>query len=123
VTTGPLRCRHHKESIVVAILPNLFQLKVIPGGLSLSPEAIAGWEIPQVICTDVESDGTLRQPNYSTYEELRAQLPADITLIAAGGISRPEHVSRLKEMGVDGAVVGRALYEGDQEWEKLIHAG
>ncbi len=86
-------------------------------------DRIAGWEIPQVICTDVESDGTLRQPNYSTYEELRALLPADTTLIAAGGISRPEHVSRLQGLGVDGAVVGRALYEGDKEWEKLIHAG
>ncbi len=86
-------------------------------------DRIAGWEIPQVICTDVESDGTLKQPNYATYEELRGQLPGDITLIAAGGISRPEHVSRLKEMGVDGVVVGRALYEGDRVWEKLIHAG
>ncbi len=86
-------------------------------------DRIAGWEIPQVICTDVESDGTLKQPNYSTYEELRAQLPVNTTLIAAGGISRPEHVSRLKEMGVNGAVVGRALYEGDMEWRELIHAG
>ena len=86
-------------------------------------DRISGWEIPQVICTDVESDGTLKQPNYSTYEKLRAQLPGDITLIAAGGISRPEHVSRLKEMGVDGVVVGRALYEGDRVWEKLIDAG
>ena len=86
-------------------------------------DRIAGWEISQVICTDVESDGTLNQPNYSTYEELQAQLPDDTTLIAAGGISRPEHVSRLKEMGVDGAVVGRALYEGNMEWEELIHAG
>jgi phosphoribosylformimino-5-aminoimidazole carboxamide ribonucleotide (ProFAR) isomerase len=50
-------------------------------------------------------------------------LSGDITLIAAGGISRPEHVSRLKEMGVDGVVVGRALYEGDRVWEKLIDAG
>ena len=71
----------------------------------------------------MESDGTLKQPNYSTYEKLRAQLPGDITLIAAGGISLPEHVSRLKEMGVDGVVVGRALYEGDRVWEKLIDAG
>ena len=92
-------------------------------GMAEALDRIAGWEIPQVICTDVESDGTLKQPNYSTFEELRSQLPDDIKLIAAGGISLPEHVSRLKEMGVDGAVVGRALYEGDREWEKLINAG
>ncbi len=86
-------------------------------------DRIAGWEIPQVICTDVESDGTLKQPNYSTYEELQAQLPGDTTLIAAGGVSLPEHVSRLKGMGVDGAVVGRALYEGAMDWKELIDAG
>lgn len=86
-------------------------------------DRIAEWGIGQVICTDVESDGTLRQPNYSTYRELRAQLPADITLFAAGGISRPEHLSRLEELGVDGVVVGRALYEGGMAWKRLIDAG
>jgi phosphoribosylformimino-5-aminoimidazole carboxamide ribotide isomerase len=76
-----------------------------------------------VICTDVESDGTLRHPNYALYRELRAQLPGKVTLFAAGGISRPEHVSKLEEIGVDGVVVGRALYEGGMEWERFIDAG
>ncbi len=86
-------------------------------------DRIAGWEILQVICTDVESDGTLGQPNYALYRELRAQLPGKVTLFAAGGISCPEHVSKLEEIGVDGVVVGRALYEGGMEWERFIDAG
>ncbi|MCH8819950.1 MAG: 1-(5-phosphoribosyl)-5-[(5-phosphoribosylamino)methylideneamino]imidazole-4-carboxamide isomerase [Acidobacteria bacterium] len=86
-------------------------------------ERIVRWGIPQVICTDVESDGTLAHPNYPTYEDLGDRLPSSIQLIAAGGISQPEHIARLKEIGVGGAIVGRALYEGDVAWEELIHAG
>ena len=86
-------------------------------------QRIVRWGIPQVICTDVENDGTLNQPNYPTYEELGGRLPSSIQLIAAGGVSQPEHIARLKEIGVGGAVVGRALYEGDVAWEEFIHAG
>jgi phosphoribosylformimino-5-aminoimidazole carboxamide ribotide isomerase len=84
---------------------------------------ISDWDSDQVICTDVERDGTLEQPNYDTYEKLLAELPGKVKLIAAGGISRPQHLSKLKKMGVRGAVVGRALYEGPITWEKLINAG
>jgi len=98
---------------------------VEPSGVELREalDRIAGWGIVQVICTDVESDGTLRQPNYALYRELRAQLPDEVTLFAAGGISCPEHISKLEEIGVDGVVVGRALYEGGMAWERFIDAG
>jgi phosphoribosylformimino-5-aminoimidazole carboxamide ribotide isomerase len=92
-------------------------------GLGEVCERIVGWGIPQVICTDVESDGTLDHPNYQTYEDLGERLPGSIQLIAAGGVSQPEHIVRLKRIGVSGAVVGRALYEGDVAWEELVHAG
>lgn len=86
-------------------------------------DRICRWGIAQVICTDIERDGTLEQPNYSTYIELGPQLTRQVTLIAAGGISRLEHISRLEKIGVKGVVVGRALYEGQIAWEKLVHAG
>ncbi|MDA2924790.1 1-(5-phosphoribosyl)-5-[(5-phosphoribosylamino)methylideneamino]imidazole-4-carboxamide isomerase [Acidobacteria bacterium AH-259-L09] len=86
-------------------------------------DRICRWGIAQVICTDIERDGTLKQPNYSTYIELVPQLTRELTLIAAGGISRLEHISRLEKIGVKGVVVGRALYEGQIAWEKLVHAG
>ena len=86
-------------------------------------ERIVRWGISQVICTDVESDGTLDQPNYQTYSELGEKLPGSVQLIAAGGISQPGHIARLKQIGVGGAVVGRALYEGEVAWEELIRAG
>ena len=92
-------------------------------GLDEVCDRIAEWGMPQVICTDVESDGTLDHPNYQTYQELTKRLPGSIQLIAAGGVSRPEHIVQLKQIGVSGAVVGRALYEGDAAWEELLHAG
>jgi phosphoribosylformimino-5-aminoimidazole carboxamide ribotide isomerase len=36
-----------------------------------------------------------------------------VPIIVAGGISRLEHLQRLKELGVEGAIIGKALYTGD----------
>ena len=76
-----------------------------------------------MICTDVEKDGTLEQPGYSTLETLLELLPSSISLIAAGGVTTPPQVSRLKELGLSGAIVGRALYEGTASAEDFVHAG
>jgi phosphoribosylformimino-5-aminoimidazole carboxamide ribotide isomerase len=50
-------------------------------------------------------------------------LPQEIKLIAAGGISAPQHVAKLKDVGLFGAIIGRALYEGDYSWEEMQSAG
>jgi phosphoribosylformimino-5-aminoimidazole carboxamide ribotide isomerase len=89
-------------------------------GVSEVVQLIRDWRLEEVICTDVERDGTLEQPHYETYRELVAMLPESVSLIAAGGISSPEHVGRLEKIGVDGAVVGRALYEGTFSWEEML---
>lgn len=81
------------------------------------------WGLKEVICTDVERDGTLEQPNYETYREVLALLPSSVSLIAAGGISSLEHIRSLEKIGVNGAVVGRALYEGTSSWEEILGAG
>jgi phosphoribosylformimino-5-aminoimidazole carboxamide ribotide isomerase len=36
-----------------------------------------------------------------------------VPVIAAGGISRPEHLRRIKELGAEAAIIGKALYTGD----------
>jgi len=86
-------------------------------------QLIQDWRLEEVICTDVERDGTLEQPNYETYRYLSALLPDSVSLIAAGGISSPEHLRMLRKIGVRGAVVGRALYEGTFSWEEMLSAG
>ena len=92
-------------------------------GLEEALNRIDAWGITQVICTDVEQDGTLEQPNYASYENLSAQMGSQVTLLAAGGVSRPQHISKLKAVGVKGVVIGRALYEGRIALEELADVG
>ena len=85
---------------------------------------VAGWGLRQVICTDVERDGTLEHPNYDGYSELLAMQDGSSTsLIAAGGISSLEHVDKLRQIGVEGAIVGKAMYEGRLSPEEWAGAG
>lgn len=86
-------------------------------------ERIMSWELSQVICTDVERDGTLEHPNYDSYSQLLEMLGSSTSLIAAGGISSLDHVDRLRRIGVGGAIVGKALYEGRLSLEEWASAG
>jgi phosphoribosylformimino-5-aminoimidazole carboxamide ribotide isomerase len=61
--------------------------------------------------TDIARDGTLTEPNFDAIAEMVHQ--AGACMMAAGGISTVQHLSRLADLGVAGAVVGTALYTGD----------
>ena len=61
--------------------------------------------------TDIARDGTLTEPNFRAIETLTAS--SGLRLLAAGGISSVAHLVRLAEIGVEGVVVGKALYTGD----------
>jgi 1-(5-phosphoribosyl)-5-[(5-phosphoribosylamino)methylideneamino] imidazole-4-carboxamide isomerase/N-(5'phosphoribosyl)anthranilate isomerase len=65
------------------------------------------------VVTDVAKDGTMRGPNFELLKEVCAATSRPV--IASGGIARLEDLHRLAEMvplGVEGAIVGRALYDG-----------
>ena len=66
--------------------------------------------VGRFLFTDVSRDGTLTEPNYAAITELVEG--AGKPIIAAGGIASVEHLSRLRDIGVEGAVVGKALYTG-----------
>lgn len=72
------------------------------------------------IYTDILKDGTLSRPNLRTIKELK--LHTTVPLIAAGGISRVEDLVALSRVGVEGAIVGRALYTGDLKLEEALAA-
>jgi len=78
--------------------------------LQLSGE-LAEAGVRRFIYTDIKRDGTLTEPNFDMIATLTAETSAPV--IVAGGISRPEHLRRLKKLGVEGAVIGKALYTGD----------
>ena len=86
-------------------------------------ERVMSWGLSQVICTDVERDGTLEQPNYTRYSQLLEMLGSSTSLIAAGGISSIDQVDRLRQIGVAGAIVGKALYERRFSLEEWAGAG
>lgn len=67
----------------------------------------------ELIYTDVSKDGTLTGPNIKGIKEMLKQ--SGMKVIASGGISSLEDISKLcvlKEKGVTGVIVGKALYEG-----------
>lgn len=66
--------------------------------------------VSTVICTDVSKDGMLAGTNVDLYRQLSRKFALD--LIASGGVSSREDLARLKEMGLYGAILGKALYTG-----------
>ena len=63
------------------------------------------------ICTDVSKDGLLQGPALATYRSLVQQFPA-ARFIASGGVTTIADLEALAEAGLDGAIIGKAIYEG-----------
>ena len=61
------------------------------------------------ICTDVSKDGMLKGPSISLYKKILKQNSID--LIASGGISKIDDINQLSEIGCEGAIIGKAIYE------------
>lgn len=66
--------------------------------------------VSTVICTDISKDGLLSGTNLSLYAELVKRFGIQIT--ASGGVSSLEDVQKLNDMGLYGAILGKALYTG-----------
>jgi len=73
-----------------------------------------------LICTDISKDGLLGGTNMNLYRELRGML--SINLIASGGISSLDEIKALSALGMDGAILGKALYTGVLELSECIDA-
>jgi phosphoribosylformimino-5-aminoimidazole carboxamide ribotide isomerase len=67
--------------------------------------------VSRLIYTDIKRDGTLSEPNFDMMKRLIAE--TNVPVIVAGGISRLEHLRRLKKLGAEGVIIGKALYTGD----------
>lgn len=77
--------------------------------------------VTNFIFTDTGKDGTLQGPNFETALELAALTPQGI--IIAGGIGSNDHVRQafaLKDQGIAGVIIGRALYTGGVDLKNLI---
>lgn len=67
--------------------------------------------LKHVLCTDISKDGTLTGSNINLYQEISKKYPI-IDFQASGGIGQLNDVKDLKDSGVAGVIVGRALLEG-----------
>lgn len=73
-----------------------------------------------IIYTDITKDGMLAGPNI---ERTRALVEAvDLPIVAAGGVTTVDDVRTLKDIGVAGAIIGRALYESTITVETALQA-
>lgn len=93
------------ENIAISGWQEESNLKVIPFIHNYQSKGIQ-----YVICTDISKDGMLKGPSFQLYERILQETTA-VRLIASGGISQFDELPRLEEMGCEGVIVGKAIYE------------
>lgn len=74
--------------------------------------------VRRFIYTDISRDGTLTEPNFAAIYELVNAVR--VPVIAAGGISSLGHLKMLKQLGVEGAIIGKALYDRQVNLKQAI---
>ncbi len=76
--------------------------------------------VSYVICTDISKDGMLEGPSFKLYKKMLnqcevitndSQITSKIKLIASGGISTFGELPKLAEIGCEGTIIGKAIYE------------
>ena len=66
--------------------------------------------VKTIICTDISKDGMMSGTNRELYRELYDEF--ELNIIASGGVSSMEDIAMLSNMGLFGAIVGKAIYTG-----------
>lgn len=98
--------------------------------------AISGWEeisqisalslakrmedigVSTIIYTDISTDGMLKGPNFSAMKEMSDYVSSDI--VASGGVTTTDDLVKLSKTGVEGAIVGKALYTGHIKLDEAV---
>ncbi len=77
--------------------------------------------VKRIIYTDIKRDGTLTEPSFEAIAEMVKGV--NLPVIVAGGISTLSHLRKLKKLGVEGAIVGKALYAGNIKLKEALALG
>ena len=72
-----------------------------------------------VICTDISKDGAMGGTNRALYKELTNRFP-ELDFVASGGVSSLDDIRALRDMGLHGAIVGKAYYVGAIDLKEAI---
>ena len=126
ITAGSMAANN--EDMFLSILEKYGSKKIILGADALHRKiAVGGWKdysdldvvdfiqsyekrgIKYVISTDISKDGMLQGSSIKLYKEIISKTNAK--LIASGGCSSIAEVKELDQMGCDGVIIGKAIYE------------
>lgn len=81
---------------------------------------LAAQGVVRVVYTDILRDGVTDGPNLEMYQRLVAQ--TSVRIISAGGVTSVDDLRRLAACGIEGAIVGRAIYTGDVRLPEALQA-
>ena len=73
-----------------------------------------------IIYTDITRDGMMAGPNLERTKALVQAVQSPV--IASGGVTEPGDIKKLKELGIEAVIIGRALYEGTLKLPEAINA-
>ncbi len=105
----------HHEKIAVSGWQEESDQELIPFIQEYQKEGVA-----YVICTDISKDGTLECPSFDLYKKILDKTK-DIKLIASGGISTFDELPKLADLGCEGTIIGKAIYENRIGLKQLEH--
>ena len=74
--------------------------------------------VRRFVYTDISRDGTLMEPNFESIKQIVNR--SDANIIASGGVSSLGHIEQLAGLGVEGVIIGKALYTGDINLHEAI---
>ena len=110
-------CRKHGSASVVVALDARDGQVAIKGWTQQSTVSVfdlaqrmSDLGVSRLLYTDISRDGTMTEPNFAASEALVRE--TGMAVLASGGVTVLEHIRRLAETGAEGAIVGRALYDG-----------
>lgn len=75
-------------------------------------------KLKTILCTDVDRDGMLSGTNCELYVQIKKFWP-NLEILASGGVTSMKDLSELADQGIEGAIIGKAIYEGKID---LAHA-
>ena len=79
-------------------------------GVDEAVDRCAAAGVRRLLCTAIDRDGTMRGPDLALLDRVRGR--SGLPVLAAGGIRSDDDLDALVDLGLEGAVVGRALLEG-----------
>lgn len=81
---------------------------------------VNGWPLGAIVYTDIAVDGMLTGPNIQATADMTAA--TDVPIVASGGVGKLEHLRELRRLDVQGAIIGKSLYENQFTIDEALQA-